>query len=410
MYRILDLTDEKGLLCGRILADLGLDVIKIEKPGGDDCRNIGPFWKDIHHAEKSLFWFSYNLNKKGITLDIMKRRGQSLFKQLVERADAIIESFPPSYLSELGLDYDSLARGKPNLVMTSITHYGKSGPYKDRKSSDLVANAVGGYVYITGPADRPPVRISKVDQAYCHAGSHAAVGTLIALICRNRLGLGQHVDISIEESVVWTLMYVQQYWDLTGYIYPRSGVFAHRTNLNVRQYWPCKDGYVGWRIFLGSSGGSFGGEGVKRMVEAMGEEGMAQGLDMVHWEASGMDDVTQEDITFWEERFASFFLTHTKRELNNIAERKGIPLFPISTPADLIDNVQLNSRHYWVDIEHPELSDTIIYPGPFVLCDPPLGELRRRAPLVGEHNSEIYEQELGISPQEMTDLKEEGVI
>ncbi|RLB00442.1 MAG: CoA transferase, partial [Deltaproteobacteria bacterium] len=211
MYRILDLTDEKGQLCGRMLADLGLDVIKIENPGGDDCRNYGPFYKDIHEPEKSLFWFFYNMNKRGITLDITKSEGQVLLKRLVEKADAVIESFSPGYLGGLGLDYDSLTRVNPQIIMTSITPYGQNGPYKNRKLSDLVANAVGGYAYITGPSDRAPVRISGVDQSYCHAGSHAAVGTLIALIHRNRFGSGQQVDVSIQESVVWTLMYVQQY-------------------------------------------------------------------------------------------------------------------------------------------------------------------------------------------------------
>jgi len=172
-YRVLDLTDEKGLLCGMLLAGLGADVIKVERPGGDLARNIGPFYDDIPHPEKSLLWFAYNLNKKGITLNIETVDGREIFKRLVKTSDFVIESFPPGYMARLGLDYSALSQINPRIIMTSITPFGQTGPYRDYKGSDLICMASGGLMYVSGDPDRPPVRIT-IPQAYCHAGAHLA--------------------------------------------------------------------------------------------------------------------------------------------------------------------------------------------------------------------------------------------
>lgn len=128
-YRVLDLTDEKGFLCGRILADLGADVIKIESPGGDPSRNTAPFYHDIPHPEKSLFWFAYNANKRGITLNLDTHQGKDIFRRLVKRADFVLESFPPGYMGGLGLGYSSLKKINSRLIFTSITPFGQDGPY-----------------------------------------------------------------------------------------------------------------------------------------------------------------------------------------------------------------------------------------------------------------------------------------
>ncbi|MFC2010644.1 CaiB/BaiF CoA transferase family protein [Chloroflexota bacterium] len=200
-YRALDLTDEKGLLCGKILADLGADVIKIERPGGDPARNIGPFYHDEPDPEKSLYWFAYNTSKRGITLDIETTDGKEIFKQLVKSADFIIESFPPGYLDSIGLGYSALEKIKPDIILISITPFGQTGPYKDYKTSDIVAWAMGGEMAPFGDPDRPPIRISHHSQAYLHAGTDAATGALAALYHRWTTGEGQQVDVSVHESV-----------------------------------------------------------------------------------------------------------------------------------------------------------------------------------------------------------------
>ena len=156
--RVLDITDEKGLLAGRVLADMGADVVKVEKPGGDNARTIGPFYHNIPDKEKSLFWFAHNLNKRSITLNIETRDGQQIFKDLAAKADVVIESFQPGYLDKIGLGYDSLEDINPGIIMASITPFGQTGPYRDYAASDIVIMAMSGHLYLSGDPDRPPVR------------------------------------------------------------------------------------------------------------------------------------------------------------------------------------------------------------------------------------------------------------
>src|SRR5919109_2931972 len=158
-YRALDLTDEKGVLCGKILADLGVDVIKLEPPGGDPARRLGPFAEDIPNPERSLFWWAFNANKRSITLDLTKPQGRDLFLRMVRVADFIIESFVPGELECLGLSYHTLAQVNPRVILTSITPFGQTGPYATYRATDLVVMAMGGSMFLTGDADRPPVRI-----------------------------------------------------------------------------------------------------------------------------------------------------------------------------------------------------------------------------------------------------------
>jgi crotonobetainyl-CoA:carnitine CoA-transferase CaiB-like acyl-CoA transferase len=199
-YRVLDLTNEKGFLCGKMLGDLGADVIKIEKPGGDNSRNIGPYYHDEVDPEKSLYWFSYNTNKRGITLDIETTQGKQIFKELVKTADVVVESLPPGNMKELGLGYEELEKINKEIILTSITPYGQTGPYKDFKYSDITLYAMGGYMSSVGDADRPPVRISHHFQTYLHGGGQAAQGVLFALYHREMTGEGQYIDVSIHDS------------------------------------------------------------------------------------------------------------------------------------------------------------------------------------------------------------------
>ena len=207
-YKVLDLTDEKGLFCGKILADLGAEVIKVEKPGGNSARNKGPFYHDIADPEKSLFWFALNAGKKSITLDIESIDGKELFKRLVMTTDFVLESFPPGYMKELGLDYSTLSRINPGIIMTSISPFGQTGPYSGFKGADIICSAMGGQIYITGEPDDTPIQIG-VPQAYLHAGADATIGSLFALWHRERTGEGQLVDFSVQESVTWQGFHTQ---------------------------------------------------------------------------------------------------------------------------------------------------------------------------------------------------------
>jgi crotonobetainyl-CoA:carnitine CoA-transferase CaiB-like acyl-CoA transferase len=188
-YRILDLTEYGCMIGGRILGDLGADIIKIEPPGGSPSR-IAPYYKNLPDPEKSLYWFAYNMNKRGVTLDINKAEGQKVFKRLVKTADVVIESFDVGVMEQLGIGYNDLCKVKPDIIVTSITPFGQNGPKAHYKGCDLVAWASGGYLYVCGDPDRPPVWIS-FPQASLHAGAEAASGTMAAIWHRNRTGEGQ---------------------------------------------------------------------------------------------------------------------------------------------------------------------------------------------------------------------------
>jgi crotonobetainyl-CoA:carnitine CoA-transferase CaiB-like acyl-CoA transferase len=287
--------------------------------------------------------------------------------------------------------------------MASITPFGQTGPRKDWKASDIVAIAMGGLSHITGSPDRPPARVG-VDQAHVIAGAQAAMGAMIAHHYREATGKGQHVDISTQESVVLSALTVPQAWDLTKFIWPRAGAFLPRSGKRVRHLWPCKDGYIAWRLFGG-------GLGVKTraLVKWMVSEGQANELTQVNWEKMDYLTVTPEEFNHWQSLFGKFFKTHTKAELCREALARGIVLFPASTPKDLLEDPQLKARDYWKEVEHPELGSTIAYPGSSYKSSKFSYELRR-APLIGEHNSKIYEEELGFSKESLAILKHGGVI
>jgi benzylsuccinate CoA-transferase BbsE subunit len=403
-YRALDLTDEKGLLCGKILGDLGADVIKIERPGGDPARNLGPFYHDEPDPEKSLFWFALNTSKRGITLNIETTDGQDIFKRLVKSADFVIESFPPGYMEEIGLGYSDLEKINPGVIMVSITPFGQTGPYKDYKISDIVAWAMGGEMAPFGDPDRPPTRISHHSQAYLHAGNDGAQGALTALYHRWNTGEGQQVDVSIHEAVVQCTEHITSGWDLKKTIQKRGeggGFGPHLTQL-----WPCKDGYVSWFYW----GGPMSLRTNVPMVKWMESEGMADDfLKEFDWSTFGMD-TSQEEMERIEEPTAKFFLAHTKTELFEGALKNGVQLYPVSTPADMLESPQLAARNFWQEVEHPELGTSITYPGAFANASEAPPRISRRAPLIGEHNQEIYEEELGISKEKLLVLKQAGVI
>jgi len=405
-YRALDLTDEKGLLCGKILGDLGADVIKIERPGGDPARSLGPFYHDEPDPEKSLFWFALNTSKRGITLNIETADGQEIFKRLVKTADFVIESFLPGYLDRLGLGYSALEKINPGVIMVSITPFGQTGPYKDWKTSDILAWAMGGEMAPFGDPDRPPTHFSHHSQAYLNAGADGAQGALTALYHRWSTKAGQQVDVSIQEAVVQCTEHITAPWDMRKIIQKRGGGGGPSPRPRLTQLWPCKDGYVSWFYW----GGGMSVRTNVPLVKWMESEGMADDfLKNFDWSKFGFN-TTREEIERIEAPTARFFLAHTKAELFEGALKHGVQLYPVSTHADMLESPQLAARNFWQEVEHPELGTAITYPGAFVNASESPPRISRRAPLIGEHNEEIYEKELGISKEELLILKQAGVI
>ncbi len=409
-YRVLDLTEGGCLLTGKLLADLGAEVIKIEKPGGSPSR-IAPFYKDIPHPEKSLFWFAYNTNKKGITLDLEKADGREIFKRLVKTADVVIDSFQPGYLDQLGLGYAALMEINPTIILTSITLFGQTGPKAQFVGSDLTAWASGGYLYLSGTPDRPPVWVS-FPQAGLLGGAEAATGTMSALWYRQATGEGQQVDVSIQECVASPNMECPPMWDLEkidalrlglGRIIPSTGV---RRTLGLR----CKDGDIA--IFISGGSDESAVRSSNALVKWMDEEGVAPNwLKQIDWRHDySAERVTQDFVDRVEAEFEKFTLTKTKAEIYEEGLKRRILTAPMCTAEDTFNNAQLRARDYWVELDHPELHQALTYCGPAVkLSESPM-QYRFRAPLIGEHNEEIYERELGVSKSQLSLLKQAGVI
>jgi len=409
-YRVLDLTDEKGLLCGKILGDLGADVIKIERPGGDSARNIGPFYHNEPHPEKSLFWFAMNTSKRGITLDIETADGQDIFKKLVKNADFVIESFAPGFLDKLGLGYAALEKINPKVIMVSITPYGQTGPWKDWKTSDIVAWAIGGEMNLVGDPDRPPIRMSGHSQVFLQSGADGAMGALAALYHRGNTEVGQHVDVSVLDSAAYSSIYYNPgpWARRTG---PMAGLFGkrgvarqggHRT-INV---WPCKDGYVCF-----SHGGNNRLSPSLPIIKWMEREGFTSDfIKNFDWDRPDFATIPQDEMDQIDEPTARFFMSHTKAELLDGCVKYQIMMYPLSTTADMLENPQLAARGFWAKLEHPELGETITYTGAFGSFSEAPIRVTRRAPLIGEHNNEIYGKELGISKEKLAILKQAGVI
>jgi crotonobetainyl-CoA:carnitine CoA-transferase CaiB-like acyl-CoA transferase len=407
-YRVLDLTNENGYLCGEILAEMGADVIKIENPRGDSGRKLGPFYQQVPDQEKSLYWFAYNLNKRGITLDIETEDGRQILIRLIKTADFLIESFPTGYLDSLGLSYDKIQEINPRIVMTSITPFGQTGPYKDYKGSDLVIMAMSGLMYITGDPDKAPLRIS-FPQAFLLASAHAAASSMIAHYYRESSGEGQHVDVSAQETVLWEIANGVPLWQLNKIIYKRAGSFlsGRWSDAKQRLLWQCKDGYVSFYILGGPSGIKTNIAIVKWMVE---KDAAPDYLKQFNWNTLDMSKQTQEMQDRIEKPIGEFFMKFTKAELYEESAKRGIMLYPVCNTKDIQENEQLKARDYWVKVNHPELSTSITYPGVFArLTETPL-EIIRRAPLIGEHNLDIYERELGFSKADLAVLRQSGVI
>ncbi|MFH1650604.1 MAG: CoA transferase [Chloroflexota bacterium] len=406
--RVLDLSDEKGLLCGRMLADLGADVIKVEKPGGDGARRRGPFYRDEPNPEKSLYWFAYNLNKRGITLDIKSAEGQALLKQLARRADVVIESFPVGYLDGLGIGYAALAKENPRLIMAAISPFGQTGPYRDFKATDIVGMAMGGYLFLCGTPESPPVRVS-CPQAYLHAASEAAAAVLMALFYRDHSGEGQYIDVSMQASVTMNTLMAVPFWNLSGTILERSGAFrvGLTSGTRQRQIWPCKDGQVNFVIY-GGKAGSFRN---KALVRWMDSEGMAtehlKQIDFASWDVF---DITEEEWERIEVPIGKFFMSHTKDDLLREGAQWRVAVCPIASPAEVVGSEQLRERDFWLEVAHPELGATLKYPGFCLRFTETPCRVWRRPPLIGEHNREIYGDELGLSPEEIARLAREKVI
>lgn len=409
-YRVLDLTTEIGQYAGRCFAEMGAEVIKVEPPEGDPVRRIGPFFNDEAKPDRSLLWFVLNASKKGVTCDLEQPEGRDLLKRLIARAGLVLESYPPGYLSDLDLAYERLREDHPKLVWVSVTGFGQDRPYRDYKWSDLVGLALGGLLNLWGEPGRPPTR-ARASQAYYHASMGAALGGMLALYHARRTGVGQQVDVSMQEVVTFTLAGpggITGFWYLEGRNITRSGPAINLGMMVSRTLYACQDGHVAVSTLFGPH--------FPRIIELMKRDGAADFLEDQKWLKAtrfsplpGQWQCTQEQADAAERVFEAWLQTHTRAEIVQMVREHELMIFPVLSVPDNLENEQLVARNYVQQVDHPELGATITYPGPPVALSATPWRIKHRAPLLGEHNAEVYGA-LGLSEAEIAALRKKEAI
>lgn len=378
-YRVLDLTDEKGMLCSRFLAGMGAEVIRVEKAGEDSAR--------------SPYFIANNLGKRSVTLNLAVEPGQEIFRRLVKTADVVVESYQPGYLAASGLGYSELSQINPRLIMASITDFGQGGPYRDYQSCDMVASALGGQMNVCGEPGLPPLKPFG-NQAYYSAGLFAAIGIQLALWNRHTSGRGQYLDVAVQESVAATLDHV-----LVRYFY--QGVVARRQGSllwnNAFRLFPCRDGYILLSLF----------QQWETLVEWLDDEGMAADLADEQW----LDrEKRLEQLDHIIEVLEHWTRTHSVAELVEKGQSMRFPWAEVTTIPGLMDSPQLKERGFFVELEQPESGKKYQYPGaPCRLSRSPW-RTGTQAPSPGEHNIQVFHGELGLSQPALETLLKEGVI
>ncbi|MGO9060680.1 MAG: CaiB/BaiF CoA transferase family protein [Candidatus Binataceae bacterium] len=391
--RVLDLTDHKGALCGRMLADMGADVIKVEPPGGDPARQVGPFLDHQPHLDRSLFFWFYNLNKRSMTLDLNTNKGVEIFLRLAQAADLVIESFAPGRMAELGLGWERLHAINPALILCSIAPFGQTGPYRDYQANDSVLAALGGMLYVCGYPGEKPVRPVGL-QAY-HSGSYyAVIGIMGALFARSSNAAGQWVDVSIQEATASAVEHLAGRYFGENDIPRRYGTMHWMRGFRVAR---CRNGYV-----MHSISGDW-----NTLLEWIKSDGKAQELTQPQWNEDAYRRANFERLYAILDEWVK---DKDRDELAARAQTLRLPYAAVRSFDELSSDEQLAARGYFVEVEHPELGRSFRYPGaPCVFSATPW-RVYRRPPLVGEHTAEILERELGIGARDLAGLRADKVI
>lgn len=402
--RVLDLTQGCEQYCGKLFAQMGAEVTLVEPISGSTIRKDGPFLDNIPHKERSLSFAYFNQGKLGAALDLSCASGQEVFRKLAAKADVIIESEQPGRMSQWGIDFESLHALQPNLVMTSITAFGQSGPLSGYSADDLVSLAFGGLLSLGGYPGLAPTA-PYGNQALLSAAQFAAVASLVAVLqveSTANEGAGQHIDVSIQESVAMALENAVQFVELENTVRTRGGSEQKQAGTGV---FPCRDGMV-YLMAGGVASNKFWSATTEWLVD-VGASQAAQLRDPRWLDSAFLQ--TGEAKQIFAGIFNPFAATLTKAQLYEQGQARRIPICPVSTTADLLANRQLLHRGYFQQTAHPYTGKTLTLPGaPYSLTGSPW-QLGRPAPRLGEHTSEILDA-LGYSRDEQSVLLREGAI
>ena len=402
--RILDISGPSGFYCTKLLADLGADVVRVEPPGDDPNHQAGPFFDGKADPNQSLYRWHFHTNKRSVLLDINSSSGRRVFDSLLSASDALVDTYRPSEAAAFGLDTQRLRQIYPTLVHTTITGFGPDGPYRDYKASDIVAQAMGGLMAITGFPEDPPNQLGG-EQAYHMASLHAAVGTVMALLSRDLDGKGRDVHISMQDCVSMATLQTANFNQYTW-----QGIVRSRTGLNnsgsVAQppfgnrqmphtLYACKDGWVAYATHAAPP------TAWSRFLQWLRSFDAEQELGDPRFEDPEVRQAEQSRIN---EVLKAFCAQNTAQELYHTAQSFGLLCTPVQSVADLLEDEQLRDRGYFIDVKHPELDRTFTYPGaPYKLSETPW-QVRRRAPLIGEDTFDVLSDWLGLSTEEAAEL------
>ena len=413
--KVVDLTHYlSGPYCTKLLATLGADVVKIERPrSGDRMRQFGPFACEIPvnpplkrggrenptlgspgiNGSETGAWFLYlNTSKQSVTLDLKSYLGKEVLLNLAQSADIVVENFAPGVMDRLGLSYDRLKQENPALVMTSISNFGQTGPYRDWKAEEINLYATGGLMNITGEPDQEPLK-EGAPLAQLGAGQNAFVATMTALMYAEDTGVGQQIDLSIAEYATNVLENALMQYSYSGQEYSRVGNRGY--GRSAWGIYPCGDGYVG--IIAGPD------QNWPEVANIMEREELA---DPKY--ASRQGRLLHADEV--DALMLPWLLDNEKVNIFKAGQEHGLGFAFVSTMKDLLEMEQLESRGYYVELDHP-VAGTLKYPGPPISPHTPIEPwVYRRAPLLGEHNREVIVSRLGYSNQDFQTMQSQGVI
>jgi crotonobetainyl-CoA:carnitine CoA-transferase CaiB-like acyl-CoA transferase len=389
-FKVLDLASSMGAFCGKLLRDLGMDVVKVEPPGGDPARAEPPFAAGHAHCEGSLRFAYLNAAKRSITLDITRPRGRALFLDLIARSDVLLETFEPAYLSAHNLGDDVLLERQPKLIVASITGFGQDGPYAHYKTPDIVGTAMGGLLYISGDPKLPPCNPPET-QSYYYASLFAAYGVMLGLWQRETRGIGAHIDASVQASMALH-EHVAFNYSAEGRVMQRAGS-QHQHNAPANLF-KCKNGYISlfvtqnhWPILL-------------TVWEDHPKE-----LEDPKWINS---NTRRAHADYINEQVTSFTSRFLKEDLAELMQKHGIPGLPVNSPSDFMNDPHIQARGFFAPVSHPVLGSFLQPGSPFMVDD------RRgasaSAPLLGQHNDALFRGELGMDVRELEVLAADGII
>ncbi|MCK9541737.1 MAG: CoA transferase [Novosphingobium sp.] len=414
-YRALDLTDERGLLAGQMLAKLGMDVIQIEPPEGSRARRAAP----LDDRGGSFAWSAYAAGKRSVTLDLDSAEGRELFLKLVETADFLFENEAPGALAAKGLDFATLRARNPKLIHVSITPFGSDGPKRDYADAELVLWAAGGPLHPSRDADGPPLRVS-VPQAWLHGAADAAAGALIAHFARLRTGRGQHVDISVQQSVTQATLgsHLAAAVGHDDYSFiPKPEAKPGKKPLDLsgsgartrRSKWAVRDGLVEMHLGMGFAAG----DKTNNFFAWMREEGaLPERMQDWDWrtlpEQLQADELSEDDIDEARDHVAGFLARYDKAELQEQAYTRKLSLAPVNDVGDLLASDHLRARDFFVTVDEGGAERTL--PGAFACGAPGMFAAPRAAPGLGADNAAVYGELPGVGLEEMAGLHARGVI